>query len=82
MIMGGPRIRIDSQSAQMVKNLAATQETRVWSLGQKDPLEKGMAAHSSMLAWEIPWTEERDGVQFHGVTESDTTERLTVSFTF
>ena len=35
-----------------------------------------MAAHSSMLAWEIPWTEEPGGVQFHGVTESDTTEQL------
>ena len=49
-----------------VKNLPATQETRVWSLGQEDPLEKGMAAHSSMLAWEIPWTEEPGEVQFHG----------------
>ena len=76
MIMGGPRIRIDDQSAQMVKILPATQETWVWSLGQEDPLEKGMAAHSSMLAWEIPWTEEPGGVQFHGVTESDTTEQL------
>ena len=44
--------------AQMVKNLPAVQETRVWSLGQEDPLEKGMATHSSILAWRIPWTEE------------------------
>ena len=42
----------------MVKNLPAMQETRVRSLGQEDPLEKGMAAHSSILSWRIPWTEE------------------------
>ena len=44
--------------AQNVKNLPATQETRVQSLGLEDALEKGMATHSSILAWEIPWTEE------------------------
>ena len=44
--------------AQMVKNLPAMKETRVQSLGQKDPLEKGMAIHSSVLAWRIPWTED------------------------
>ena len=43
--------------AQMVKNLPATQETQVRSLGREDPLEKGMATHSSTLAWRIPWTE-------------------------
>ena len=43
--------------AQMVKNLPAMQETQVWSLGWEDPLEKGMATPSSVLAWEIPWTE-------------------------
>ena len=43
--------------AQMVKNLPAVQETWVQSLGQEDPLEKGMATHSSILAWRIPWTE-------------------------
>ena len=42
----------------MIKNLHAVQEIRVPSLGQEDPLEKGMAAHSSFLAWKIPWTEE------------------------
>ena len=42
--------------AQMVQNLPVTQETRVQSLGQEDPLEKGMATHSSILAWRIPWT--------------------------
>ena len=49
--------------AEMVKNLPALQKTRVWSLGQEDPLEKGMATHSSILAWRIPWTEEPGGVQ-------------------
>jgi len=43
---------------KMVKNLPAMQETWVWSLGGEDPLEKGMATHSSMLSWRIPWTEE------------------------
>ena len=42
----------------VVKNLPAKQETRVLSLGQEDPLEEDMATHSSILAWEIPWTEE------------------------
>ena len=46
-----------SQVAQMVKNLPAMQETRVWSLGWEDPLGEGMATHSSILAWRIPWTE-------------------------
>ena len=48
--------------AQMLKNLPAMQEAWVWSLGQEDPLEKGMATHSSIVAWRIPWTEEPDGV--------------------
>ena len=52
--------------AQMVKNLAAMQETWVQSLGQKNPLEKGMAAYSSILAWRIPWTEEPSGLQSIG----------------
>ena len=43
---------------QMVKNLSAMQEIQVQSLGQEDPLEKGLATHSSILAWRIPWTEE------------------------
>ena len=60
--------------AQMVKNLPAMQETRVQSLGQEDPLEKEMATHSSILAWEISWTEEPGGPIIHGVAkESDTT---------
>ena len=49
--------------AQTVKNLPAMQETRVRSLGHEDPLEKVMATHSSILAWEIPWTEGPGGVQ-------------------
>ena len=52
--------------AQQVKNQTAvqeTQETRVWSLGQADPLEEEMATHSSILAWKIPWTEESGGLQ-------------------
>ena len=49
--------------AQMVKNLPAMQETWIRSLGQEDPLEKEMATHYSILAWEIPWTEEPGGLQ-------------------
>ena len=44
--------------AQTVKNLPATQETWVQSLGWEDPLKEGMATHSSILAWKIPWTED------------------------
>jgi len=50
-------------SGSAVKNLPAMQELRVQSLGQKDPLEKEMATHSSILVWEIPWTEETGGLQ-------------------
>jgi len=49
--------------AQMVKRLPSMWETRVQSLGQKDPPEKGLATHSSILAWRIPWTEEPGGLQ-------------------
>ena len=49
--------------AQPVKNLPAMQKTPVRSLGWEDPMEKGMATHSSVLAWEIPWTEEPGGLQ-------------------
>ena len=56
--------------AQMVKNLPAMQKTQVQSLIQEDSLEKGMATHSSTLAWRIPWTEESGGLQFHGVTKN------------
>ena len=49
------------------------QETWVWSLGREDPLEEEMATHSSILAWEIPRTEEFGGLQSKGPQESDTT---------
>ena len=58
--------------AQMVKNLPAMQETWVQSLGQEDILEKGMATHSSMLAWRIPRTEDPGWLTVHGVTKSQT----------
>ena len=48
--------------AQSAKCLSAIQEIHFQSLGQEDPLEKEMATHSSVLAWEIPWTEEPDGL--------------------
>ena len=54
---------------QSVKNLPATQETQVLSLGRDDPLEKGMATHSIILAWRIPWTEEPGGL--HSPWESE-----------
>ena len=53
--------------AQTIKNLPAMQETQVQSLGQEDPLEEGMATHSSILAWRIPWTEEPGGLQSLGL---------------
>ena len=53
--------------AQTVKNLPATQETWVRSLGWEDTLEEGMATHSSILAWRIPWTEEPGGLQSMGL---------------
>ena len=52
--------------AQMVRSLPAKQETWVRSLGQKEPLEKGMTTHSSILAWRIPWTEEPGSLQSMG----------------
>ena len=53
-------------SAQLVKNLPAMQETQVQSLGREDLPEKGMATHSSILAWRIPWTEEPGTLQSKG----------------
>ena len=72
--------------AQRVKNLPALQETWVQSWGWEDPLEKGMATHSSILAWRTPWTEEPGKLQSMpgyspwGHKELDTTEQLTLSF--
>ena len=57
-----PRARQASLVAQRLKNLPAVQETWVWCLGWEDPLEKGMATHSSILAWKIPWTEVPGGL--------------------
>jgi len=65
--------------AQTIKNLPAIQETRVQSLGQEDPLEKGMANLSSILAWRIPWTEEPGRLQSWACQESDVTEQLLLS---
>ena len=53
--------------AQMVKNLLGMQETQVQSLGQEDPLEKGMATHCSILASRMPWTEEPGGLRSMGL---------------
>ena len=58
--------------AQIVENLPAIQETQVQPLHQKDPLEKGMATRSSILAWEVPWTEEPGGMTVPGVAKSPT----------
>ena len=57
------------QVAQLVKNLPAMQETWVRSPGREDPLEKGMATHSSILAWEILWTQESGGLQSMGSSQ-------------
>ena len=58
----------------MVKRLPAVQVTQVRCLGWEDPLEKEMAAHSSTLAWKIPWMEEPGRLQSRGHKELDTTE--------
>ena len=84
--MGESQIYI-SLMAQMVKNLLAVQESHAPSLGQEDPLEKEMATHSSILAWEIPWAEEPGRLQSMGsqrvrhnrvtITHSSTRKRET-----
>ena len=61
-----PLSLVDSEPPGTVKNLPVMQETHVRYLGQKDPLEKGMATHSSILAWRIPWTEKLGGLQSTG----------------
>ena len=65
--------------SQMVKNLSAMQDTWVWSLGWEDPLEKGTATHSSILAWRMPWTEEPGRLQS---MESQRVRHHWVTFTF
>ena len=64
---------------QTVKNMPISQESQVQSLGQEEPLEKGMATHSSILAWGILWTEEPAGYSLWGPEESDTTEQLSTA---
>ena len=56
--------------AQTVKTLPAVQETQAQSLGWKEPLEKEIATHSSIIAWEIPWTEKPGGLRCRGVSNS------------
>ena len=67
--------------AQMVKHLPAMQETQVHSLGQEDSLEKEMATHSSILAWEIPWMEEPGELQSMG-SQRLKHDSMTNTFTF
>ena len=62
-----PQQRRASLLAQSVKDLPAMQETWVQSLGQEDPLDEGMASHSRIVAWRIPWTEEPGGLQSMGL---------------
>ena len=61
-------------SGSTVKNLPAIQESQARLLGRKDPLEEGMATHSSILAWRIPWTEEPGGLQLIASQRVDMTE--------
>ena len=75
MTLGGT-----SLVAQTVKCLPTMWENQVQSLGWEDLLEKEMATHSSILAWEIPWTEKPARLQSMGHKESDTTERLYFDF--
>ena len=67
MISWQPRMMEGLLGGSVVKNLPAKQETWVCSLGQADPLEKEMAIHSSMLAWETSWIEEPGGLQSIGM---------------
>ena len=64
--------------AQTVKHLPTLQETQVQSLGGEGPMEKEMTIHSSILAWDIPWTEEPGRLVYGVAKESDTTEQLTL----
>ena len=75
------RLYVASLVAQTVKNLPAVQETRVCSLGRKDPLEMGMTTHSSILVWRNPWTEELVVCFPWGHKDSEATEQPTFSLT-
>ena len=72
-------LHFSSLVAQKVKNLPAVQETQVQSMGQEDPLEKGMAAHSSVLTWRIHGQKSLVGCSPRGCKELGTTEQLTLS---
>ena len=72
-IVGKVMFLLYNMLSRLVKNLTAMQETWVQSLGWDDPLENEMAAHSSLLAWRIPRTEEPGRLQSMGSLESDTT---------
>ena len=77
LILRAFKIR-DFPGGSAVKNPSAMQETWVRSLGQEDPLKKEMETQASVLAWEIPWTEELGGLQSMGWKELDTTKSWTV----
>ena len=68
--------------AQTVKDLPAMWGTRVRPLSREDPLEKGMAINSSILAWRIPWTEEPGGLQSWGCEELDKTKQIIHKYMF
>ena len=68
--------------AHKVKNLLVMQETQVPSLSQEDPLKEEVAAHSSIFAWRIPWTEGLSGYSPWGHKESDTTEWLSILYSY
>ena len=76
MIINVIHLNVDNKfmgfpGGSVVKNPPAKQETQVQSLGQEGPLEKEMATHSRILAWEIPWTEKPEGLQSMGSKKSD-----------
>ena len=70
---GSQELDMGFPSGSVVKNPPTMQETLVQSLGQEDPLEKGMATHSSVLTWRILWTEKPGGLQFMEMQGSDMT---------
>ena len=71
------RLERASLVAEMIKNLPTMQESQFWSLGWEDPLEEGMATHTSILAWRIPWMRSLTGYSPWGCKELDMTEQLT-----
>ena len=75
-------LNLASLMAKMIKHLPTMQETQVRSMGWKDPLEKEMANHSSILAWKSSWTEELGKLQSMGSQRAGHAERLTLSLSF